>query len=72
MATTQTTTLTVEGMTCGKCAQHVAEALQGVDGVVDVDVQREHNTARIVHDGADVNAMIHAVEEEGYEARVAN
>jgi copper chaperone CopZ len=34
----QTTTLAVAGMACGMCERHVRRALEGMSGVVDVDV----------------------------------
>ena len=32
------TTLNIGGMSCGACAQHVARAIEGLTGVVQVDV----------------------------------
>jgi copper chaperone CopZ len=62
-----TTTITVEGMTCGHCEQTVEEALQGVSGVTDVIVDREEEQASV--DGnADATALVEAVEEAGYTA----
>ncbi|MCD2200708.1 MULTISPECIES: heavy-metal-associated domain-containing protein [unclassified Halobacterium] len=62
-----TTTITVEGMTCGHCEQTVEEALEEVFGVTSVTVDRESEQASI--DGeAEVTALVAAVEDAGYTA----
>lgn len=62
-----TTTITVEDMSCEHCEQTVAEALQDVSGVTDVNVDREAEQASV--DGnADVSALVEAVEDAGYTA----
>lgn len=61
------TTTTVDGMSCGHCEQTVADALETVPGVTDVTVDRTAGTATV--DGeADVNDLVTAVEDAGYEA----
>jgi copper chaperone CopZ len=66
----KTTVLTVEGMHCGKCVEFVSKALENVPGVqralVDLDAKQA-----TVEGEADTSALIAAVEEEGYTARVA-
>ncbi|GAA0251053.1 heavy-metal-associated domain-containing protein [Haladaptatus pallidirubidus] len=64
-----TTTITVEGMTCGHCEQTVEEAIQGVSGVTDVTVDRAGEQAS-VDGGADSTALVEAVEDAGYTAHV--
>lgn len=62
-----TTTITVEGMSCGHCEQTVEEALEGVSGVTGATADRE--TAQVNVDGdADVTALVQAVEDAGYTA----
>lgn len=62
-----TTTITVEGMSCGHCEQTVEEALQEVSGVTDVTVDRENEQASV--DGeAEFTALVEAVEDAGYTA----
>lgn len=61
------TTLTVEGMTCGHCEQTVEEALEGVTGVSDATADREAERVT-VEGGADPDDLIAAVEDAGYEA----
>ena len=65
----KTTTLAVEGMHCEKCAGFVTEALQKVPGVerATVDLAAKQAT---VEGEASGDALIHAVEEEGYSARL--
>jgi copper chaperone CopZ len=67
----QTTELKVTGMSCGACVGHVTRALQSVDGVHEVKVDLEPGQAVVQHEGADVQAMIAAVEEEGFAAQAA-
>lgn len=62
------TTLKVDGMSCGKCVEFVAKALQSVAGVQSARVDLEKGRAE-VEGNADVAALIQAVEDEGYSAR---
>ncbi|MFC6723038.1 heavy-metal-associated domain-containing protein [Halobium palmae] len=61
------TTINVEGMTCGHCEQTVKEALRGVSGVTEASTDRETEQARVEGD-ADVTALVQAVEDAGYTA----
>ncbi len=62
--------LDIEGMTCSHCVHAVTKALKSVPGVSDVSVSLESRSARV--DGsAAPDALIRAVEGEGYKARVA-
>ncbi|MDS0222429.1 heavy-metal-associated domain-containing protein [Haloarcula sp. S1AR25-5A] len=63
------TTITVEGMSCGHCEQTVEEALQDVPGVTDVAVDRETDRAHVDGD-ADTSTLVDAVENAGYTAHV--
>jgi copper chaperone len=62
--------LEITGMTCGHCKAAVENALKSVAGVSDVSVQLEAGKAS-VKGQTDVAALIAAVAEEGYQARVA-
>jgi Cu+-exporting ATPase len=67
------TELAVEGMTCGNCARHVTEALQAVSGVRSAAVNLEGKSASVrwaQTAGQNDKALVHAVEEAGYEAKV--
>ena len=69
----RTTTLAVGGMTCGNCARHVTEALQGVVGVSSAAVSLEGQRAAVrwQADAAEnVEAAIKAVEAAGFDAKV--
>ena len=73
VANNPSTELAVTGMTCGNCARHVTEAIQGVPGVhsatVSLDSQRA--SVRWAPDGEhNVPALIQAIEGEGYGAKV--
>ena len=60
--------LTVEGMMCNHCKMHVENALKGVDGVADAQVNLEQKTAEVTlaKDVAD-DALTAAVKDAGYE-----
>lgn len=66
----QTTTFSVDGMTCGHCVQHVTEELTALPGVTDVQIELVtggSSPVTVVADGplAD-DAVSAAVEEAGY------
>ena len=63
--------LKVSGMTCEHCENAVKQALTAVDGVETVvSVDRNQNEA-VIEGGADVQTLLAAVREEGYEAVLA-
>jgi copper chaperone CopZ len=63
-----TTTITVEGMTCGGCANSVRAELTHIPGVVDVDIDLSNGTVVIASDSPVDDAAIRAaIEEAGYE-----
>lgn len=68
-----TLTLKIEGMTCGHCERAVRGALEGVAGVRSVNVDLRGGTATVDRDptAASDQALVAAVEEEGYAASVA-
>jgi copper chaperone CopZ len=61
------TTITVEGMSCGHCEQTVEDALREVSGVTDATADREAEQASVEGD-ADLTALVQAVEDAGYTA----
>ena len=66
------TELLVKGMTCGNCARHVTEAIQGVSGVRSATVSLENKNATVRwNPGATANvpAVIAALKNAGYEAK---
>jgi P-type Cu+ transporter len=65
--------LSVSGMTCGNCARHVTEAIQGVPGVHSATVSLEGRRASVRWDAgssSDIARVIRAIEAEGYGAKV--
>lgn len=64
-----TTTLNITGMSCSHCVNAVKNALTDVPGVQSVEVNLDQGTATV--QGGDVQALIAAVTEEGYEASQA-
>ncbi|MDE6387000.1 MAG: heavy metal translocating P-type ATPase [Lachnospiraceae bacterium] len=60
-------TLDIEGMMCAHCQAHVLKALEGVEGVTQVDVSLEENKATLTADETvDDQKIIDAVTESGY------
>lgn len=64
--------LSVTGMTCDHCVAKVEKALQDVDGVWGVFVERDVGTADVDYDDtkAGPEALTAAVKAAGYEATV--
>ena len=64
--------LNVEGMSCNHCTAIVKKALEGIDGVKEADVSLEEKNAK-VELGKDVadEALVKAVEDAGYSAKIA-
>jgi len=61
--------LKVSGMTCNHCVMAVKKALLQVPGVEGAEVSLEQGEA-LVKGNPDPQALIQAVEEEGYRAEV--
>ncbi len=68
----QTTTLTVAGMSCGACVRHVMRALDGMTGVLGVDVSLRQQQVTVEHlaDWIDSTSLTAALRDAGYQARV--
>src|SRR6266542_945576 len=61
----------VTGMNCNNCARHVTEAIQKVPGVTSADVRLEEGRATVRWQsgaGAQLENVVRAVKEAGYEA----
>ena len=67
-----TTTLKVEGMTCGACTSSVESAFSGVDGAGDVSVSLVMGRAVVQHEPTKLSAEAVAdmIEDRGFEAEV--
>ena len=61
--------LEVTGMTCGHCQSAVLGALKAVAGVEDAQVDLASGKAS-VQGNPDPQQLVHAIQEEGYTARV--
>lgn len=71
MATTQ---YRVTGMTCGHCEMSIREEVGQIEGVSGIEVSATNGHLAVTTDGdanVDDAAVLAAVEEAGYEARVA-
>lgn len=69
-----TSTLNIQGMTCGGCVKSVTAALQREEGVSKVDVSLADGTARVDYD-PDVTtpqALAELVNDIGFEASSAS
>ena len=66
-------TLDIQGMSCGGCSSSVQTALTRIDGVVTAEVSHSTGKAQVDFDAArtSTEALVAAVDELGYEARVA-
>jgi copper chaperone CopZ len=66
----QMTTLRIAGMSCGACVRHVTRAIEGMNGVVHVDVDLQTNQAVVEHlpDSVDETALVAAITDAGYSA----
>ena len=58
--------LLIEGMSCEHCVAHVKEALEAIDGVENVVVSLDENSATVETEVSD-EALKSAIEEEGYD-----
>ena len=67
-----TTRLSIVGMSCGACVRHVTTALNGVTGVVHVDIDLPKNEAVVEHllDRVNESGLIAAIIDAGYHASV--
>jgi copper chaperone len=59
--------LLIQGMTCEHCRSAVKTGLESVTGVSSAEVHLENGSAQ-VEGTASLNALIEAVQEEGYHA----
>ena len=66
----QTIQLDITGMTCDHCVHAVTTAVQDVEGVSEAKVSLATNSATVTGDVFDIQKILDAIEEEGYEATV--
>ncbi|KAK6340280.1 hypothetical protein TWF730_002044 [Orbilia blumenaviensis] len=65
-----TTTVSVEGMTCGACTSAVEKGFADMDGIVSIDVSLMMNRAVVVHESGKVSAqtIVDTIEDRGFDA----
>jgi copper chaperone len=63
-------TFNVQGMSCGHCVKAITQAVQAKDPAADVQIDLSARTVQ-VQSSLSVDAVIQAIKEEGYEARIA-
>lgn len=66
----ETVTLSVKGMTCGHCRQHVEDALKAVKGVKSVQVSLEEQKAEVIFAQGKTSreVLAQAIRDAGYAA----
>src|SRR6187399_183391 len=67
-----TTTLAIEGMTCGACTSSVEGGFDGVDGVLRFNISLLAERAMITHDPTKLTAekLVEIIEERGFGASI--
>ena len=67
-----TTTVAIEGMTCGACTSAVEGGFKGVDGVVQFNISLLAERAVIVHDAKKlpVDQIAETIEDRGFDAKI--
>ncbi|KAK6338822.1 hypothetical protein TWF696_009630 [Orbilia brochopaga] len=72
VAQSTTSTIGIEGMTCGSCTSAVEKALSAPEGVISVQVSLVMNRAVVQHDSDVITAeqLAEIVEDRGFDARV--
>ena len=64
----ETIELKVDGMTCDHCVRAVTDAITGVAGVSGASVYLDGGAATVTGETIDLEAVVAAIVEEGYEA----
>lgn len=63
------TKFNVEGMSCSHCENSIKKGVSDINGVAGVKVFLEEKLVTVVHDeGVDINDIISAISEQGYDA----
>jgi copper chaperone CopZ len=70
MTTENTITFSVPGMSCGHCEASVKAEVAKVPGVASVSVDLDSKDVEVVGDSLDIDALVAAVDEAGFEATV--
>jgi Cu+-exporting ATPase len=72
--TTLTTTVAIEGMTCGACTSAIESGFKDVDGLYQFNISLLANRAVIVHDSSKLTAsqIVETIEDRGFDAEVVS
>ncbi|KAK1830363.1 E1-E2 ATPase-domain-containing protein [Podospora conica] len=67
-----TTTVSIEGMTCGACTSAIEGGFKGVDGLLRLDISLLAERAMITHDPSKLDAekIVEIIEDRGFDAKV--
>jgi Cu+-exporting ATPase len=67
-----TTTVAIEGMTCGACTSAIEGGFKGVDGLLRFEISLLAERAMITHDPAklDADKIVEIIEDRGFDAKV--
>jgi len=66
-----TVSISIDGMSCGHCVAAVRKALESVEGITVDSVSIGKAVVQAQDDAPVIDAMLSAVEDAGYTARVA-
>jgi Cu+-exporting ATPase len=71
-ASTATTTVAIEGMTCGACTSAVEEGFKGVSGLLRFNISLLAERAVITHDPSKLPAdkIVEIIEDRGFDAKI--
>ncbi|KAL2147201.1 hypothetical protein VTI28DRAFT_156 [Corynascus sepedonium] len=71
-ASTSTTTVAIEGMTCGACTSAVEEGFKNVDGLLRFNISLLAERAVITHDPTKLSSdkIVEIIEDRGFDAKI--
>ena len=69
-----TTTVAIEGMTCGACTSAVEAAFKGHPGLIKFGISLVANRATIVHEPSTLSSaqIVEAIEDRGFDTKIVN
>ena len=69
-----TTTIAIEGMTCGSCTSAVTSGFHGLDGVAQFNISLLAERAVVVHDEIKLPTakIVEIIEDRGFDAKIVN
>ena len=71
-STTMTTTVSIEGMTCGACTSAVESGFKDLDGLIQFNISLLAERAVFVHDVTKLtpNQIVNTIEDRGFDAKI--